>query len=70
MSNRKEFARLFGGVEEEDGEGFIIAMIGIICEGEEWGLISISGMMLSFLFTCLKVKVKVYCENHCDHINN
>ena len=51
MSNRKEFAGLFGGVEEKDGEGFIIAMTGIICEGEEEGMVSISRMMLSFPFT-------------------
>ena len=71
MSNRREFVGLFGGVIEKAGEGFIIAMTGMICEGrwcdEEEGLVSISRMMLSFPFICLKVKV--YCENHCDHLN-
>ena len=55
------------GGEEEDDEGFIIAMTGMIwgCEG---GLVSISGMIFSLPFICRKVKK--YCENHCDHLNN
>ena len=57
----------FVRVEKEDDEGFIIAMTGMIfgCEG---GLVSILGMMLSLPFIFLKVKV--YCENHCDHFNS
>ena len=68
---RGGFAGLFGGVEEEnDDEGFIIAMTEMIFE-EGWcegGLVSISGIMLFLPFICLKVKV--YCENHCDHLNS
>ena len=33
MSNKTKFTGLFGGVKEEAGEGFIIAMIGMIYEG-------------------------------------
>ena len=68
ISIKKGLGRLFGGVEDEDDdEGFIIAIIGMVW-GCESGLVSISGMRFSLSFIYLKVKE--YCENHCDHLSN
>ena len=72
ISNMREFTGLFGGVEEKEGsfEEFIMAMTRMTWKRRWWEevLDSILRTMLSFPFTCLKMKE--YCENHYDHLNS